>query len=58
MINKSFDLLYDGVNPQKIASAKPVLDQRVLALLKEFVRDRYEIHLKKDPETPGARSEF
>lgn len=50
MINKSFDLLYDGVNPQKIAVAEPVLDQRVLALLKEFVRDRYEIHLKKDVE--------
>lgn len=50
MFNKSFDLLYDGVNPQKISVAKPVLDQRVLVLLKEFVRDRYEIHLKKDVE--------
>lgn len=54
MINKSFDILYDGVNQQKIASAKPVLDQRVLALLKEFVRDRYEIHLKKDVEGLSA----
>lgn len=48
MLNKSFDLLYDGVNHERIAGAKPVLDQRVLSLLKEFIQDRYGIHLKKD----------
>lgn len=48
MLTKPYDILYDGIDHEKIYNARPVLDERVLGLLKEFIRDRYNIHLKKD----------
>lgn len=50
MKSKPHDVLYDGVNQERIKVAKPTLNQESMKLLKEFIHDRYEIHLKKDVE--------
>lgn len=54
MKTKYRDVLYDGVDSQRIRKAQPVLDERILQLLKEFIRDRYDIHLKKDVQNLPA----
>jgi len=50
MKNRSRDIPYCGVREDVILAANPTLNKDVLASLYEFVRDRYEIHKKKDVE--------
>lgn len=45
---KSNDILYCGVDKMRIRKAKPVLDERALLHLYNFIKRRYSIHLKKD----------
>lgn len=48
MKNRSKDIPYCGVRQDVIAAAKPTLNPEVLSNLYAFIRDRYEIHVKKD----------
>ncbi len=48
MFNKLKDVAFCGVNKEKILKAKPVFDDEILGYHKEFIRDRYAIHIKKD----------
>lgn len=48
MLNREKDVPYCGVRKDVIESAKPILNQEVLSSLYQFVKDRYEIHKKKD----------
>lgn len=48
MKNKIMDQPYCGVRPEFIKNAVPTLDHVVLGYMKEFIQDRYEIHIKKD----------
>ena len=48
MKNKSADVLYCGVNENKIKDAEPVLDEVNFGLLKKWIIERYNIHLRKD----------
>lgn len=50
MKNRSRDIPYCGVRKDVIEAAKPTLNDEVLHCLFEFIRDRYEIHVKKDVE--------
>lgn len=48
MKTKPNDTLYCGVNKKRIKQAKPVLNQRNLLYLYNFIKRRYVIHLRKD----------
>ena len=48
MKNKPADILYGGLNATKIQNAKPVFHQAHLEMFKQFVVDRYLVHLNKD----------
>lgn len=48
MLNKPGDVLYCGVRSKKIAKANPVLNQKNLLRLYQFIKRRYLIHLRKD----------
>lgn len=50
MLNRERDVLYCGVDRNKIAVAKPTFNQDVVSALYEFIVDRYNIHIKKDVE--------
>lgn len=54
MQNKPRDLIYCGVNVEKIRSAKPIIDYKNFAHLLEFITERYKIHLKKDVKKEEA----
>lgn len=48
MKNKIMDQPYCGVRGEFIKTATPTLDPVVLGYMKEFIQDRYDIHIKKD----------
>lgn len=48
MKDKALDVPYCGVREEKIKSAKPVLSPTHTHLSYEWMRDRYQIHVKKD----------
>ena len=48
MKNKSQDILYCDVSKEKIDSASPRINKENLKHLFEWIKERYEIHLKKD----------
>ncbi|UHS65559.1 hypothetical protein RPN242_gp121 [Escherichia phage vB_EcoM-RPN242] len=48
MKDKALDVPYCGVREEKIKSAKPVLSPTHTRLSYEWMRDRYQIHVKKD----------
>lgn len=48
MKNKPADTLYCGVSKTRIKKAKPVLNERNLLYLYNFIKRRYVIHLRKD----------
>lgn len=48
MRNKPADVLFCGVNADKIHTAKPTLDKQALLHLYNFIKRRYIIHLRKD----------
>lgn len=48
MKDKARDIPYCGVREAKIKSANPVLDQQIVEWSYEWMRDRYQIHVKKD----------
>lgn len=48
MKNKPADTLYCGVNKKRIKTAQPVLNERNLLYLYNFIKRRYIIHLRKD----------
>lgn len=48
MKNKPADTLYCGVNKKRIKKAQPVLNERNLLYLYNFIKRRYVIHLRKD----------
>lgn len=48
MKNKPDDVLYCGVDRERIEKANPALNRRNLIRLYNFIRRRYGIHLKKD----------
>lgn len=48
MKNKPADTLYCGVNKTRIKKAQPVLNERNLLYLYNFIKRRYVIHLRKD----------
>lgn len=48
MKDKALDVPYCGVREEKIKSAKPVLSPTHTSLSYEWMRDRYQIHVKKD----------
>lgn len=48
MKNKPADTLYCGVNKKHIKKAQPVLNERNLLYLYNFIKRRYVIHLRKD----------
>lgn len=50
MRNKPADIKYYGVNSSKIRSSNPDLNEDILAYAYEWMRDRYNIHVKKDVE--------
>lgn len=48
MRNKPADILYGGLNADKIRTAQPKFHEAHLEMFKQFVRDRYQVHLNKD----------
>lgn len=48
MKNKPADVLYCGMDKDRIKKSNPVLNRRSLIYLYNFIRRRYEIHIKKD----------
>lgn len=48
MKNKPADTPYCGVNKKRIKKAQPVLNERNLLYLYNFIKRRYVIHLRKD----------
>jgi hypothetical protein len=48
MKNRARDIPYCGVRRDVIDNAKPTLNHEVVASLYTFIKDRYEIHKKKD----------
>ena len=48
MRNKPADTLYCGVDKERIKKAQPVLNERNLLYLYNFIKRRYVIHLRKD----------
>lgn len=48
MKNKTSDVLYCGVSEDKIKNANPVLNDVNFGLLKNWIVERYKIHLRKD----------
>lgn len=48
MKNKPADVLYCGVDEARIKKANPVINQRNLLYLYNFIKRRYAIHLRKD----------
>lgn len=48
MRNKPADILYCGVDKERIKKARPVLNERNLLYLYNFIKRRYVIHLRKD----------
>lgn len=48
MQNRPCDIVYCGVNYNKIDKAVPKIDYKVSARLLEFIVERYGIHIKKD----------
>lgn len=54
MLDKSKDQEYCGVRESLIKSAQPQVNGRNLAHLSKFIRDRYDIHLKKDVQNLPA----
>lgn len=50
MKDKPRDIPYCAVNRDKIANARPVLNPTILSYAYEWMKDRYDIHVKKDVE--------
>lgn len=48
MKNKPYDVRYCGVDQDRIENAKPILYEKSLLHLYNFIRRRYNIHLRKD----------
>lgn len=48
MRTKPADILYCGVDKERIKKAQPVLNERNLLYLYNFIKRRYVIHLRKD----------
>lgn len=48
MKNKPADIPYGGLNPQRIRSAKPEYRPGRKEMFREYVFERYKIHVKKD----------
>lgn len=48
MRSKPADILYCGVDKERIKKAQPVLNERNLLYLYNFIKRRYVIHLRKD----------
>ena len=48
MKNKPADILYGGLNADKIKNANPKFHPEHLEMFMQFVRDRYKVHLNKD----------
>lgn len=54
MRNKPADILYGGLNAERIKSANPKFHPEHLKMFREFVIDRYRIHVLKDVEGQPA----
>ncbi|WPJ72222.1 hypothetical protein DEEACLCL_00205 [Salmonella phage CRW-SP2] len=50
MKSKPADIPYCGVRADVIAKSEPVLNPRIVKLAYEWMKDRYQIHVKKDVE--------
>lgn len=50
MKTKPQDVRYCGVNPDKIGSAQPKINEQALELYCRWIKERYTVHLKKDVE--------
>lgn len=50
MENRLGDIQYNGVRPEKIQSASPVLNEKNIIRCLQWVKERYTIHVKKDVE--------
>lgn len=50
MKTKKCDKPYCGVREEVIASVRPLISKRNFRLLLKFIRDRYEVHTRKDVE--------
>ena len=48
MRNKPADILYGGLDAERIRSAKPKFHPAHLEMFREFVLERYRIHIRKD----------
>lgn len=54
MLDKELDIPYCGVHKDVIENANPVLNEDKLALLTQWITERYDIHLKKDVDQLSA----
>lgn len=50
MRNRPADIRYNGVNPEKIATASPILNVKNFRRCLTWITERYSIHVKKDVE--------
>lgn len=50
MKNKPADIPYGGLDEKRIKSAKPKFHEEHLEMFREFVLERYRIHIRKDVE--------
>ena len=48
MQNRPADIRYNGVRPDKVDNANPVLNERNFTRCLQWVKERYSIHVKKD----------
>lgn len=48
MITRPMDVMYCGVDKERIKKAQPMLNERNLLYLYNFIKRRYVIHLRKD----------
>ena len=47
---KEADVPYCGVNAKKIKRAEPVVSEKAMLMLYQYIKERYKIHVRKDVE--------
>lgn len=47
---KEADVTYCGVRAKKIRKAEPVLSEKAMLMLYQYIKERYKIHIRKDVE--------
>ena len=48
MTTKKDDVFYCGVSKEKVEEAFPVLKEDILSFFKQYIHERYQVHVKKD----------